>query len=250
MNDYLRVTDLNFYYGKQQALYDINLHFPDKKTTALIGPSGSGKSTLLRCFNRIFELNPHQQVTGQILLQEQDLLDRRLDINGLRKSVGMVFQKPTPFPMSIFNNIAFALRLHENLSKQALTKRVQSSLERAALWDEVKDKLYDAGTHLSGGQQQRLCIARAIAIQPKILLLDEPTSSLDPISTTKVESLINDLKTDFTILLVTHHLKQAQRLSDHTVFLKDGEIIEQNTTDNFFSQPQHQQTKDYIWREQ
>lgn len=243
---YLSMRHINFYYADQQALHDINLEFAEKTITALIGPSGCGKSTLLRCFNRIYELHPRQRIEGEILLNEQNLLSKKLDINVLRSRIGMVFQKPTPFPMSIFDNIAFAVKLHEKLSKTDLEERVQQSLEKAALWSEVKDKLYQAGTHLSGGQQQRLCIARSIAIQPDILLLDEPTSALDPISSAKVEELIAGLKDEFTILLVTHHLKQAQRLSDRTILLDSGHVLEQGETQQFFTKPVEAKTAAYI----
>lgn len=242
----LTTENLNFYYDKTHVLHDINLSFTNKKIAALIGPSGSGKSTLLRCFNRVFELYHWQRVTGKILLDQQDLLNPKLDVNVLRSRIGMVFQKPTPFPMTIYENIAFAVRLHENLSKEDLDQRVQQSLDKAALWNEVKDKLHEAGTHLSGGQQQRLCIARTIAIQPKILLLDEPTSALDPISSGSIEELILELKSEYCILLVTHNLRQAERISDHTVLLQNGHVIEHQPTADFFTNPLHKTTQDYI----
>lgn len=242
----LTTENLNFYYDNTHVLHDINLSFANRKITALIGPSGSGKSTLLRCFNRVFELYHWQRVTGKILLDRQNLLNPKLDVNVLRSRIGMVFQKPTPFPMTIYENIAFAVRLHENLSQEDLDNRVEESLRKAALWNEVKDKLHEAGTHLSGGQQQRLCIARTIAIQPKILLLDEPTSALDPISAGSIEDLILELKNDFCILLVTHNLRQAERVSDHTVFLQNGHVVEHQPTSTFFANPKHQATKDYI----
>lgn len=243
---YLETKDLNFYYGDTRVLHNLNLKFKKGAITGLIGPSGSGKSTLLRTFNRIYELYPFQQVEGEILLSGQNILAKGIDINGLRRKVGMVFQKPTPFPMSIFDNIAYALKVHESLSKSQLQDRVESALHQAALWDEVKDKLHTAGTHLSGGQQQRLCIARTIAIQPDVLLLDEPTSALDPISGAKVEQLISSLKGKFTIIMVTHKLKQAQLLSDDCFMLKDGHLIEMGPTDKFFAKPKHAETKAYL----
>lgn len=246
MAEFLKTKHLNFFYAKTKVLHDINLTFKEKSLTALIGPSGSGKSTLLRCFNRIYELYPRLRIEGKILLDGQDILDEKIDVNELRKEIGMVFQKPTPFPMSIFENVAFALRLHEELSKNEIAKRVEESLRQAALWDEVKDKLHDAGTHLSGGQQQRLSIARTIAVRPKILLLDEPTSSLDPISSARVEELITELNKDYTIVMVTHNLKQAQRISEQTIFISEGRIIEYAATAELFENPKHEKTKDYI----
>jgi phosphate transport system ATP-binding protein len=227
-------------------LHDINVEFDECSLTALIGPSGSGKSTLLRCFNRIFELHPKQYVDGEILLMGDNILSPEIDVNELRKEIGMVFQKPTPFPMSIFDNVAFAVKLHEKLNKADLADRVEQALKQAALWDEVKDKLHDAGTHLSGGQQQRLSIARTIAIRPKILLLDEPTSALDPISSAKVEELITQLNKEYTIIMVTHNLKQAQRISERTIFMSEGKIIESALTEELFSEPKQAKTKDYI----
>ena len=244
--EYLRTENLNFYYHDHHVLHDINVSFKRNHITALIGPSGSGKSTLLRCFNRIFELYAKLNIDGNIWLQDQNLLDRNVDINCLRSRIGMVFQKPTPFPMSIFENIAFALRLHEKLSKSEMIDRVEEALQKAAIWNEVKDKLHEAGTHLSGGQQQRLCIARTIAVRPDILLLDEPTSALDPISSASIEELISTLKKDYTILLVTHNLKQAKRISDETIFMSQGHIIEHNQTADFFAHPQHPETQQYI----
>ena len=205
--------------------------------------------TLIRTFNRIFELYPGQSVTGEILLEGQNILSKELDINQLRKKIGMVFQKPTPFPMTIFDNIAFAIRLHEKLSKAELSDRVEEALVQSALWDEVKDKLYSAGSRLSGGQQQRLCIARTLAIKPEILLLDEPTSALDPISTGKIEELIHKLKEEYTIIMVTHNLRQAQRISDKTIFMVDGKIVEQDKTNQLFSSPKEPQTQHYISNE-
>ncbi|MBX9706036.1 MAG: phosphate ABC transporter ATP-binding protein PstB, partial [Gammaproteobacteria bacterium] len=213
---------------------------------ALIGPSGSGKSTLLRCFNRIYELHPRGRITGEILLHGQNILDKDIDVNELRKKIGMVFQKPTPFPMSIFDNIAFAIRLHEKIDKKTLAERVEKALRQAALWDEVKDKLHDAGTHLSGGQQQRLSIARTIAINPEILLLDEPTSALDPISSARVEELIVELNKQYTIIMVTHNLQQARRVSQKTIFISEGKIIEYRDTKDLFSNPKEEKTKIYI----
>lgn len=246
MTHCIETKHLNFYYGDQHVLKDINLTFKRNCITAIIGPSGSGKSTLLRCFNRIYELYPSLQAKGNILVDGQDILLPGTNLNELRARIGMVFQKPTPFPMSTHDNIAFALKLHEKLSKSAIKERVEKALRQAALWDEVKDKLHDAGTHLSGGQQQRLCIARTIAINPEIILLDEPTSALDPIATAKIEQLILELKEKFTILMVTHNLKQAQRISDETIFLRQGELIEHGPSDAFFSDPKHPETATYI----
>ncbi len=246
---YLSVKNLNFYYGDSKTLHDINASFAQNKITALIGPSGSGKSTLLRTLNRIYELYPKQKATGQILLQGQNVLEKNIDLNQLRKEIGMVFQKPTPFPMSIFDNIAFAIKLHEKLPKTELQQRVEEALKQAALWDEVKDKLQQQGTRLSGGQQQRLCIARTLAVKPKILLLDEPTSALDPISTKKIEGLLTALKAQYTIVMVTHNLKQAERLSDSTMFMINGELVEYAPTDVFFNAPKDPRTVDYIHNE-
>ncbi len=247
--NYFTVKHLDFYYGVAKTLHNINASFERNKITALIGPSGSGKSTLLRALNRIYELYPKQKATGEILLEGQNLLDSSVDLNQLRKEIGMVFQKPTPFPMSIFENIAFAVRLHEKLSKSEIENRVEESLKKAALWDEVKDKLHQPGTKLSGGQQQRLCIARTIAVKPEILLLDEPTSALDPISTKKIEALVTELKEHYTIIMVTHNLKQAERLSDNTMFMTDGEIVEYQSTKQFFGAPKDARTIDYIRNE-
>lgn len=244
--EFLATKHLDFYYAQYQALHDINVRFTKNTITALIGPSGSGKTTLLRCFNRIYELQPKQKIRGKILLEGQNILDAKLDVNQLRRKIGMVFQKPTPFPLSIFDNIAFALKLHEKLGKTELADRVEQALKQAALWNEVKDKLHDAGTHLSGGQQQRLCIARTIAIRPEILLLDEPTSALDPISTAKVEELIQSLRENFTLLMVTHNLKQAERIAEDTIFMSDGKIIEHAPTVELFSNPEDERTARYI----
>lgn len=246
MPEFLQTKNLNFYYAASRVLRNINLSFKENSLTALIGPSGSGKSTLLRCFNRIFELHPKQRIEGEILLQGNNILDSDVDVNELRKTIGMVFQKPTPFPMSIYDNIAFAVRLHEKLSRSDVADRVEQALRQAALWEEVKDKLHDAGTHLSGGQQQRLSIARTIAIRPAILLLDEPTSALDPISGARVEELITELHKDYTIVMVTHNLKQAQRISERTIFMSEGQIIESASTEELFNNPKQEKTKIYI----
>ncbi len=246
MENYLVAKNLNFYYANFKALNNINTCFAKNTTTTLIGPSGSGKSTLLRTFNRIYEMQPKQQIDGEIYFQGKNIFSKDIDVNMLRRKIGMVFQKPTPFPMSIFDNIALALRLHEKLNKATLEERVVQALQAAAIWDEVKDKLHHAGSHLSGGQQQRLCIARTIAIQPDILLLDEPTSALDPISTAKIETLIQDLQKQFTIIMVTHNLKQAKRLGQRTIFMMNGEIIEQKNTKELFSNPQKSETAHYI----
>lgn len=247
MEKYLYTESLNFYYADYQALHEINIDFDKNTTTTLIGPSGSGKTTLLRTFNRIFELQHTQKVTGKIMLHGTNILDNNIDVNTLRRKIGMVFQKPTPFPMTIFDNVAFAIKLHEKkISKADLNDRVEKALRGAAVWDEVKDKLHNAGTHLSGGQQQRLCIARTIAIQPEVLLLDEPTSALDPISTAKVEELVQELKQDYTIIMVTHNLKQAQRLGNNTIFMMDGKIIEQAETQELFANPKDKRLAHYI----
>lgn len=243
---YFEVKNLYFFYGKFATLSRINTVFNKGEITALIGPSGSGKSTLLRTFNRIYDLYPGQYATGKILLNGINILSDSIDVNMLRKKISMVFQKPTPFPMSIFDNIAFALKIHEKLKKDELSDRVESALKQAAIWNEVKDKLHTPGTSLSGGQQQRLCIARTLAIKPEILLLDEPTSALDPISTAKIEALLQTLSKNYTIIIVTHNLKQAQRLSDQTIFMSEGNIIEQNKTKLLFENPQNPLTKQYI----
>lgn len=245
-NARLDIRDLSFYYGKFKALHNINMQIPDKKVTAFIGPSGCGKSTLLRIFNRIFDLYPGQSTSGEILLDGQNILDAKVDLNMLRSKVGMVFQKPTPFPMSIYDNVAFGVRLYENLNKSELNDRVEWALQRAALWNEVKDKLGQSGAALSGGQQQRLCIARGIAVKPEVLLLDEPTSALDPISTTKVEELVHELKGEFTIAIVTHNMQQAARVSDFTAFMYLGKLVEYDHTDIIFTNPGRKETEDYI----
>ena len=246
MQDYLVAKNLDFYYAEFKALDNLNVSFAENTTTTLIGPSGSGKSTLLRTFNRIYEMQPKQRTSGEIFFQGQNIFAKDLDVNMLRRKIGMVFQKPTPFPMTIFDNVAFALRLHEKSSKKELQERVEQALKDAAIWDEVKDKLHQAGSHLSGGQQQRLCIARTIAIQPDILLLDEPTSALDPLSTAKIETLIQALEKKFTIIMVTHNLKQAKRLGQRTIFMMNGKIIEQGNTDELFNNPQREETAHYI----
>jgi phosphate transport system ATP-binding protein len=242
----LRVRDLQFYYGKFHALKNVNLDIPANKVTAFIGPSGCGKSTLLRTFNRMYALYPGQEARGQILLDGQNVLAPGQDLNLLRSKVGMVFQKPTPFPMSIHDNIAFGVRLYEQLSRGEEAERVEWALRKAALWDEVKDKLNQSGTSLSGGQQQRLCIARGVAVKPEVLLLDEPCSALDPISTGRIEELISELKSDYTIVIVTHNMQQAARVSDFTAYMYLGELIEFGATQQIFIKPAQQATEDYI----
>ena len=240
------VRDLDFYYGQFHALKNINLAIPEKKVTAFIGPSGCGKSTLLRTFNRMFELYPEQRATGEILLDGENLLTSKKDVALIRAKIGMVFQKPTPFPMSIYDNIAFGVKLFENLSSADMEERVQWALHKAALWNEVKDKLKQSGSGLSGGQQQRLCIARGIAIKPEVLLLDEPCSALDPISTGKIEELIAELKSDYTVVIVTHNMQQAARSSDYTAYMYLGDLIEFGKTEEIFMQPKRRETEDYI----
>lgn len=242
----LRVNNLNFYYGKFHALKQVTLEIPEHKVTAFIGPSGCGKSTLLRTFNRMFELYPEQRAEGEILLDGENLLTSKQDISLIRARIGMVFQKPTPFPMSIYDNIAFGVRLFENLSKGEMADRVEWALTKAALWNEVKDKLNQSGYGLSGGQQQRLCIARGIAIKPQVLLLDEPCSALDPLSTAKIEELIHELKSDYTVVIVTHNMQQAARVSDRTAYMYLGELIEFGETEQIFIKPKRQETEDYI----
>ena len=242
----IKTNNLDFYYGKFQALKNVNLDIPASKVTAFIGPSGCGKSTLLRTFNRMYELYPKQRVEGKILLDGSDIHDKEQDINILRAKVGMVFQKPTPFPMSIYDNIAFGVKLYESLSKRDMDERVEWALKKAALWDEVKDKLTQSGSSLSGGQQQRLCIARCVAVKPNVLLLDEPCSALDPISTARVEELIHELKKDYTIVIVTHNMQQAARVSDYTAYMYLGELIEFNNTNDIFIKPKDKRTEDYI----
>ena len=240
------VRDLRFYYKQYEALKGINLGLRDKRVTAFIGPSGCGKSTLLRILNRIYQLYPEQRATGEVLVDGRNILDPGEDLNLLRAKIGMVFQKPTPFPMSIHDNVAFGIKLYEKLPPAQLDERVESALRRAALWDEVKDKLKQSGLSLSGGQQQRLCIARAIAVKPEILLLDEPASALDPISTQRIEELINELKTDYCIVIVTHNMQQAARSSDYTAFMYLGELIEFDETEVIFTHPKNKRTEDYI----
>jgi phosphate transport system ATP-binding protein len=242
----IAVRDLNFYYGKFQALKSISLDIPEHCVTAFIGPSGCGKSTLLRTFNRMFELYPEQHAEGSILLDGENLLTSKQDVALIRARIGMVFQKPTPFPMSIFDNIAFGVKLFEKLSRIELEERVEWALRKAALWDEVKDKLPQNGTSLSGGQQQRLCIARGIAIKPELLLLDEPCSALDPISTARIEELIAELKKDYTVIIVTHNMQQAARVSDHTAYMYLGELVEFGETEQMFLKPARRETEDYI----
>jgi len=242
----LSIRDLDFFYGSFHALHSVTMEIPENKVTAMIGPSGCGKSTLIRCFNRIYELYPKQYATGQIILDGRNILSPKEDLNLLRARVGMVFQKPTPFPMSVYDNIAFGIRLYENLSRSEMDERVEWALRKAALWKEVKDKLRQIGTALSGGQQQRLCIARAIAVKPEIVLLDEPCSALDPISTAKVEELIDELVADYTIIIVTHNMQQAARVSDFTAFMYLGKLIEFDSTDKMFTNPLRKETEDYI----
>ena len=242
----IQVRDLNFFYGKYLALKNINLDVATNMVTAFIGPSGCGKSTLLRTFNRMYELYPAQRATGEILLDGENVLSSRTDLFRLRARVGMVFQKPTPFPMSIYENIAFGVRLYERLSRSEMDDRVEWALQQAALWNEVKDILKQSGMSLSGGQQQRLCIARAIAVKPEVVLLDEPASALDPISTLKVEELIYELKKNYTIAIVTHNMQQAARVSDFTAFMYLGEMVEFGDTNTIFTNPTQKQTEDYI----
>ena len=242
----IEVRNLHFFYGTFKGLKDINLNIAEHKVTAFIGPSGCGKSTLLRTINRMYSLYPGQRAEGQIKLYGQDILDPGQDLNLLRARVGMVFQKPTPFPMSIYDNIAFGVRLYENLNRSDMDDRVEWALSKAAIWNEVKDKLGLCGLSLSGGQQQRLCIARGIAVKPSVLLLDEPTSALDPISTGKVEELISTLKNDYTVVIVTHNMQQAARVSDYTAYMYLGELIEFGRTEAIFMKPNRQETEDYI----
>jgi len=242
----LELRNLNFYYGKFQGLKNVNMNIEERKVTALIGPSGCGKSTLLRTLNRMYSLYPGQRAEGQIIFNQQNILDAKQDINLLRARIGMVFQKPTPFPMSIYDNIAFGVNLYENLNKSDMDDRVESALTKAALWNEVRDKLSQSGLSLSGGQQQRLCIARSVAVKPSVLLLDEPCSALDPISTAKIEELIAELKSDHTVVIVTHNMQQAARCSDYTAYIYLGELIEFGSTDQIFMKPKRQETEDYI----
>jgi phosphate transport system ATP-binding protein len=242
----IEIRNLNFYYGTFKGLSDVNLNIAENKVTAFIGPSGCGKSTLLRTLNRMYSLYPGQRAEGEIKLYGEDILSKSQDLNLLRAQVGMVFQKPTPFPMSIYDNIAFGVRLYENLSRSDMDDRVEWALTKAAIFNEVKDKLGQSGLSLSGGQQQRLCIARSVAVKPKVILLDEPTSALDPISTAKVEELVSELKADYTVAIVTHNMQQAARVSDFTAYMYLGELIEFGETDQIFMKPTRQETEDYI----
>ncbi|HVP89083.1 MAG TPA: phosphate ABC transporter ATP-binding protein PstB [Casimicrobiaceae bacterium] len=242
----IAVRHLDFYYGSFQGLKDINLEIAERRVTAFIGPSGCGKSTLLRTLNRMYSLYPGQRAVGEIMFNGRNILDAGVDLNMLRAKVGMVFQKPTPFPMSIYDNIAFGVHLYESLSSREMDERVEWALAKAAMWDEAKNKLKQSGMALSGGQQQRLCIARAVAVKPEVLLLDEPTSALDPISTAKIEELISELKADYTIAIVTHNMQQAARVSDYTAYMYLGELIEFGVTDELFLKPSRKETEDYI----
>ena len=242
----VQVRNLNFYYGQAHALKNVSLNLFKGQVTAFIGPSGCGKSTLLRTLNRMYSLYPGQRATGEILFNGQNILAAGVDLNMLRAKVGMVFQKPTPFPMSIYDNIAFGVRLYEDLSRRDMDERVEWALTKAAMWGEAKEKLSQSGMALSGGQQQRLCIARAVAVKPEVLLLDEPTSALDPISTAKIEELVSELKEDYTIAIVTHNMQQAARVSDFTAYMYLGELIEFGATDDIFLKPKRKETEDYI----
>ena len=242
----IEIRNLDFYYGTFKGLKNINLDIAEGQVTAFIGPSGCGKSTLLRTLNRMYSLYPGQRAEGQINLHGQNILDPKQDLNLLRARVGMVFQKPTPFPMSIYDNIAFGVKLYENLSRSEMDERVEWALTKAAIWNEVKDKLGQSGLSLSGGQQHRLCIARTVAVKPSVILLDEPTSALDPISTAKVEELVHELKNDYTVAIVTHNMQQAARVSDYTAYMYLGELIEFGKTDQIFMKPTRQETEDYI----
>ncbi|HEY8514325.1 MAG TPA: phosphate ABC transporter ATP-binding protein PstB [Candidatus Binatia bacterium] len=246
LTEKISIRELSFYYGKTRALNRISLPLYENQITAFIGPSGCGKSTLLRVLNRMYDLYPDQRAEGEVLLDGENILSRRQDVNLLRARIGMVFQKPTPFPMSIYDNIAFGIQLYEKLPKSELDDRVESALRRAALWDEVKDKLSTNGLALSGGQQQRLCIARTIAVQPEVVLFDEPCSALDPISTAKIEALMGELKNDYTLVIVTHNMQQAARVSDFTAFMYLGELVEFDVTSKMFTMPSEQRTEDYI----
>jgi len=246
LTDKVTIRNLDFFYGDNRALKDINVSLYNGKVTAFIGPSGCGKSTLLRVLNRMYDLYPNQRATGEVTLDNENILDPAQDVNLLRAKVGMVFQKPTPFPMTIYENIAFGIRLYEKLPKSEMDDRVQRALERAAIWNEVKDKLGANGQSLSGGQQQRLCIARTVAVRPEVILLDEPCSALDPISTAKIEELIDELKEDYTLVIVTHNMQQAARVSDFTAFMYLGELVEFGETSKIFTQPNDRRTQDYI----
>ena len=242
----MSTKDLNFYYGESQALYSISLEFQVKQVTALIGPSGCGKSTLLRCLNRMNDLIPHSRAEGGVFLDGEDIYDQGVDVVALRRHVGMVFQKPNPFPKTIFENVAYGLRVNGIKDKTFLRDRVETSLKQAALWDEVKDRLHNSALGLSGGQQQRLCIARALAVEPEVVLMDEPASALDPIATQKIEDLIHELKTTYTIIIVTHNMQQAARVSDVTAFFYLGKLIETGKTESIFTRPRLKETSDYI----
>jgi phosphate transport system ATP-binding protein len=242
----IEIRNLSFFYGTFKGLKDVNLNIAENKVTAFIGPSGCGKSTLLRTLNRMYSLYPGQRAEGEINLYGTNILDKKQDLNLLRAQVGMVFQKPTPFPMSIYDNIAFGVRLYENLNRSDMDDRVEWALSKAAIWNEVKDKLGQNGLSLSGGQQQRLCIARSVAVKPKVILLDEPTSALDPISTAKVEELVSELKKDYTVAIVTHNMQQAARVSDFTAYMYLGELVEFGVTEQIFMKPVKQETEDYI----
>jgi len=244
--DKVKIEKLNFFYGQNRALKDITLSLREHEVTAFIGPSGCGKSTLLRVLNRIYELYPNQRAQGSVILDGQNILDPKQDLNLLRAKIGMVFQKPTPFPMTIYENIAFGLRLYETLPRSEMDVRVEHALRGAALWNEVKDKLNESGTSLSGGQQQRLCIARTVAVKPEVILLDEPCSALDPISTSKIEELIDELAASYTIVIVTHNMQQAARVSQYTAFMYLGELIEFGDTQGIFTSPKQKQTEEYI----
>ena len=242
----LEIRNLNFFYGSFHSLKNINLDIKENSVTAFIGPSGCGKSTLLRTLNRMYDLYPGQRAEGQIMFKGKNILDPKQDLNLLRARIGMVFQKPTPFPMSIYDNIAFGVRLYEDLSRSEMDERVEWALQKAAIWTEVKDKLGQSGLSLSGGQQQRLCIARGIAVKPAILLLDEPTSALDPISTGKVEELVSTLKSEYTVVIVTHNMQQAARVSDYTAYMYLGDLVEFGDTEQVFFKPKRKETEDYI----
>ena len=244
--DKIRIENLSFFYGPNRALKDITLSLRENEVTAFIGPSGCGKSTLLRVLNRIYELYPHQRAEGTVRLDGEDILDPKQDRNVLRARIGMVFQKPTPFPMSIYENIAFGVRLYDNLPRSEMDERVEHALRGAALWNEVKDKLHASGTSLSGGQQQRLCIARTVAVKPEVILFDEPCSALDPISTSRIEELIDELSSSYTIAIVTHNMQQAARVSDHTAFMYLGELVEFGDTQTIFTAPKQKKTEEYI----
>ena len=242
----MKIRNLNFYYGSFHSLKNINLDIKENSVTAFIGPSGCGKSTLLRTLNRMYDLYPGQRAEGEIMFNGNNILDAKQDLNLLRARIGMVFQKPTPFPMSIYDNIAFGVRLYEDLSRTEMDERVEWALQKAAIWNEVKDKLGQSGLSLSGGQQQRLCIARGIAVKPAILLLDEPTSALDPISTGKVEELVSTLKSEYTVVIVTHNMQQAARVSDFTAYMYLGDLVEFGETEQVFFKPKRKETEDYI----